>query len=121
MPASLVGRPLGISYNSPMAASQKASEAQAISQAIIQMAPLINADPTVLLNVDGDETFRSAWINAGADPKLLRSPQHVAQLRQALQQQQQLAEQAAIAKDFASAGRDASEAQTGLSRIGQVA
>ena len=121
MPRSLEGRRLSISYNSPMAASQKASESQAVIQAILSMAPIINADPTILMNMDADKTFRAIWVNMGADPTLLRDPIEVQRIKAALQQQQQLAEQAAIAKDFAKAGADAAEAQSVVGQIGQVA
>ncbi len=107
VPASLQGRRLRVDYTSPMAQSQKAAGSQNITQALITAAPLINANPSILLNVDDDKTFRDTWISQGADPRLLRNPALVRRLRQQLEQQQQAAALGATAKDFAGAGRDA--------------
>ncbi len=118
MPSQLENRKLDITYNSPMAASQKQAEAQAIQQSIVQMTPLIQADPTIMLNVDGDEAFRATWVNMGADPKLLRDPREVTRLRVAMTEQAALAEQAAATRDFAAAGKSAAEATGIAGRIG---
>jgi len=104
-----------VDFRSPMAQSQKASEAGAVLNAIQSMVPLINVDPSVMEIVDQDETARFLWESASASPKLLRDPEAVAAIRrqraeaQALEQQVALAGGAAsAAKDAAAAGRDVS-------------
>ncbi len=118
VPTILRGRRFTIAYNSPMASSQKAAESQAILQALSTAQLLIQADPTIITaEVNPSLAFRAIWINSGADPKLLNTPEVAATIRQQIAEQQQLASGASAARDLAAAGRDAAEA-TGV--IGQI-
>jgi len=68
-------------YVSPLARAQKSGEAFAVQQAINLMAPLAQADPTVLHNFDGDVIARSTPKWFGLPAKVLRSPEKVASIR----------------------------------------
>lgn len=81
---------LRVEYVSPLARAQKSGEAIAVQQAMNLMAPLIQVDPKVAQNFDGDEIARATPSWYGLSTKFLRSPQKVAQIRQ------QQAEAAAI-------------------------
>lgn len=107
LPESLRGRAMKIHYISPMALSQKASEAQAFLAAFNTALPLINIDPTVVQNLDPDETFRGIYERYNAPPRFLRSRAAVQQFREQQQQLEQVAQQLQAAQIAASTARDA--------------
>ena len=106
-PPAIAGREMKIEYLSPLALSQQASEVSGFIQLMNVAAPLVEADPTVLQNLDADETFIRLAHLLNVSPRMIRTRQDVAQIRQANEQQQQLAQQAEIAQQLAKAGRDA--------------
>ncbi len=106
-PQAINGRGMEIEYLSPLALSQRASEVSGFIQLMNVAAPLIEADPTVLQNLDADETFVRLAHLLNASPRMIRTREQVEQIRQSEQDQQELAQQAAIAGQLAKAGRDA--------------
>ncbi len=72
---------LRVTYVSPLARAQKASEGAAIVRTIEAMAPLAALKPELLDNFDGDEYARALAEAYGAPAKLLRDPRDVAALR----------------------------------------
>lgn len=119
VPQILRGRQFKIEYNSPMAQSQKGAESESILRALSTAQLLIQGDPAILAaEVNPALAFRAIWINSGADPKLLNTPEVAAGIRRQLAEQQQLAAGASAARDLAAAGRDASEGQAVISGIG---
>lgn len=106
-PQAINGRGMEIEYLSPLALSQRASEVSGFIQLMNVAAPLIEADPTVLQNLDADQTFLRLAHLLNTSPRMIRTREDVQQIRQAADQQQQLAQQAEIAQQLAKAGRDA--------------
>ena len=81
---------LAVDFRSPMAQSQKASEAGAVLNAVQSLTPFITVNPGILQNIDDDEVARFLWDSANANPKLLRDREQVAAIRQQEAQQQDL-------------------------------
>jgi hypothetical protein len=109
-PESLRGITTKVDFRSPMAQSQKASETGAILTALNSSVPLINTDPNVMQNVNGDLAFRAIWEQSNADPTLLRDKREVEQQRAAAAQAEQMAQQVALAGGAAAAAKDAAAA-----------
>ena len=107
MPEALRGRALKPHYISPMALSQKASQTQSFLAAFNTALPLMNADPSVIQNLDPDETFRGIYQMFNAPPQFLRSREAVRQLRDQQRQAEQVAQQLEAAQTAASTARDA--------------
>ena len=71
-----------IEYESPISRAQKQLEAGGILRTFDIMSVLIQTDPTVMDNFDGDAAFRHIGMDLhGIDPKLFRDPKAVKQLR----------------------------------------
>jgi hypothetical protein len=102
-PAGIRGAAVDIEYQSPMAQSQRASEAASFTASMQVAAPLLTLDPAALTrNINPDATLRRILILNNFDPRLLRSAretkQIVAQEQQTLQAQQTAAIGAEAAK-----------------------
>ena len=80
-------------YISPLAKAQRASQSQGIIQAVGFVGQISAVDPGVKDVLDLDEAVRQVAENAGMPQKLIRSPDDVAQIRQAQAQAQQQAQQ----------------------------
>jgi hypothetical protein len=113
VPRRLAGTGVRAIFTSPMAQSQRQREAQLILEGVRAAGVVATIDPRATLNVDPDASLRKVWNQIGADPTALRSLEAVRRLRQQLDEQNELAQGAAVAKDLAAAGRDASQALTG--------
>jgi len=107
MPASLSGQVLDIDYQSPMAQAQQASEANNFVSFFAAATPLIQADPSILQNIDSDQTLRRLHKSFNVFAGTLRDSAEVTQARQQANDMAQAQQEAAIAKDAARAGRDA--------------
>ena len=100
LPAALKemgGRELEITYLSAIARVQRTSESQNLILALQDVAPLLENDPTILDNIDGDKAFRHAADLRGIPEKILRRPRDVDNIRdQRMQaQEQELAQEQA--------------------------
>ena len=105
-PDSLRGRAIRPFFTSPLAQSQRESEAQNIQEAFQLAALAAQIEPSAMLNIDPDKLVRLAWSLRNADPRVLRRPEEVRALRQEAQEQEQIVATAETAKQFAAAGRD---------------
>jgi hypothetical protein len=99
-----------IDFTSPMAQSQKASEAGAVLDAVQTLSPFVAVNPGILQIIDDDKVGRFLWNAANADPTLLRTEEQVAAIRQREAQQQQMEQQVALAGGAAAAAKDAAAA-----------
>lgn len=59
-PESMQGKNIAVEYNNPISANQKQVEAQAFSNAMMYVAPVVQAKPEVMDNLDGDAAFRGS-------------------------------------------------------------
>lgn len=120
-PQELASDPvIKVAYVSPLARAQKASEGAAIMRFVESVAPVAQAKPDVLDNIDGDAMVRALADAFGTPPMLMLDPENVLKMRQARQQAMQQAQQqeqmgqmasaapglARAAKDLAGAGVD---------------
>lgn len=109
-PRSLQGRTLKVEYKSPMAVAQQTSQANNLLQLMGVVAPLIQADPELMREIDGARTLRDLALTMNATSLRFRDSQQVEaerrQERQAALQQQG----ATTAAQLAGAGKDAADA-----------
>lgn len=81
-----------IEYESPISRAQKQLEAGGILRTFDIMAVLIQSDPSVMDNFDGDAAFKHIGIDLhGINPKLFRSEPAVKKIRDAREQAQRQA------------------------------
>lgn len=99
-----------VSYNNRISLAIKAKQNTNYAEYMAIQMPLVESDPSILDNMDGDLQFREGWRNAGLPESGLRREIDIAETRQAraeAQQQEQALMQAqqgaAIAKDAAAA------------------
>jgi hypothetical protein len=113
-PASIAQAPnLKVSFVSPLARAQKASEAASLDRFMQSVTPVAQVKPEVLDNINADEFLRIMAEGTGVPAKVLNDPKLVAQMRQQKQQQaamQQMAAMAAPMKDGAAAVKSLAEA-----------
>ncbi|CAB5079608.1 Head-to-tail connector protein, podovirus-type [uncultured Caudovirales phage] len=108
-PASIAGRNIKSSFNSPLDRMRRAGELIGIERTIQTIGPLAQIDPSVMDNFDNDEIVKLAQEINGAPKKILRKPEDIAQIRQ--QRDQQMQAQQALA-----AAQQAGQAATGLTK-----
>lgn len=82
-PKELQGLDLKVEYISPLAQAQKMVGVTAIEQGFRFVGNVAAVDPSVLDVVDGDEAVRQHLTMDGVSPKIIRSPEAVAERRQA--------------------------------------
>ena len=106
-PEELRGRQMTVQYTSPLAQSQKASEATNFTQFIAVMAPLVESDPTIMSHIDPDKAVH--WARGMYNlPPIFRKQAEVTAMREAQQQAAQEQQQAAVAAEQAKAIKDVS-------------
>lgn len=92
-PEELIGTEPKFEFRSPVEQARKQIESMSVSNAIASLAPIIEFQPEVMDNFDGDEIVRSTPDGFGVPAKWLRDKEHVSAMRQQKQQAAQ-AEQA---------------------------
>lgn len=92
-PEILRGRNVEFQYSSQIVRAQKLNESQNFLRAIDAVAPIVQADPSSLDNIDADKMVRHALQLHGVPQDLLRSSAEIAELREARAQAQQAAQQ----------------------------
>jgi len=85
---------LDVNYISAIARVQKSSESQNIIRSIGDIAPLIESDPSILDNVNGDKAFRYVADLHGVPQSIFRKEDEVDEIREARSQAQQQEAQA---------------------------
>ena len=94
VPEALKGAQVKPMFSSTIARAQKASELSTIERTIQVAAPFIQADPSVLDNVNGDAAIRIAAKIQGLDQRMLRTEDEVMQIREDRAKAQQAAAEA---------------------------
>ena len=105
------GGEVSIDYTSPMMRAMRAGEGAAILQTISQVAPLAQADPTVMRVFKGVETVRRLADINGMPPGLLHDDQALAAMDAQAAQAQQAQQLMAAAPGAAKAVKDITQAQ----------
>lgn len=112
-PLELQGRDIKIEYVSILAQAQKMLTTSPIEDTVSFAGSLAGAFPEVLDNVDSDAALRIVAEAKGANPKILRSKDAVASIRQARQKAQQAQAQAQDAAAAVAGAETLSKTQMG--------
>jgi hypothetical protein len=88
VPEALAKRELEVRYISQISKAQRASEADTFTRVVQSIAPIIEAQPQVFENFNGDEILRYHANIFGLPEEMLNSRDQVQQSRQAQQQAQ---------------------------------
>ena len=118
VPEAVRGTSMKINYVSPMAVTRRASVTQAFMQGMSAAQILVQANPSILENLDTDSVFRSLMTQNNVDPQFLRSEQEVAQMRQQQAEQEQQQQQMMMAQQAAAAAKDGASAASDLGALG---
>lgn len=98
-PTALSGKVIGVHYTSIIAKAQKVQEGQNLMRAMQMAAPIFQADPRTMQNVNGDEFVRFCFALYSSPAKVLNDRRVVASQRQQMEQaQKQAAAQDALNK-----------------------
>jgi hypothetical protein len=99
-PPEVAGQNIDIEYISMLATAQMASATSGIERTLQIAGGLVGVDPSVMDNIDIDFAIEKYSTLMNNDPRLIRTPQQLAQMRKQRQEQAQ-AQQAAQAADQA--------------------
>lgn len=117
-PPELQGRRLQVEFITPMARARRVGEVQAIAQWIELLKMLAEQDPSVLDVVEEERTGRHLGENLSVPMRLIRSPDAVAQRRQAREQQAAQAAEMEGLERGAAAAQSAGQAVAALASAG---
>jgi hypothetical protein len=117
-PESLVGRPFGARFTSPLDRLRRANELLGVERTLEMAVAIGQVDPSVYDNLDGDEALRLAADITGAPRRILRREAERDQVRQAREQMAQAEAAAGLAQQFAGAAKDGIPALQALGDAG---
>lgn len=103
LPPEMEGQDYDIEYISKLALAMKLMETRAVTNTLAVTAPLLAADPMLMDNIEGDETFRGIARRMGMAPPFIRSIERRDELRALRAEKQQQAEALAAAGQVAEA------------------
>ena len=112
-PKELQGMPLDVNYISLLAQAQKMVGNTAIEQTVAFAGNVAAVNPEVLDVIDLDEAVATYAKNNGVPPKMVRSPEVMADLRKKRQQAQQAAAAAETTPVMVDAAKTLSETKVG--------
>lgn len=112
-PPEIQGAMINLEYVSLLEISQKAAAAGGIERIIDKALQMMGVDPAIGDNVDFDYGFDKMSSLLNNDPKLIRSPEALAAIRQNRQQQQERAQRADEAEKLAAGAKNLGQAQIG--------
>lgn len=90
-PDKVQGKKFDVRYSSMVARAQRMSDGQMLGRAIQISAPLLQLDPTVADNLNGDEALRYVFELHGIPQKLMRKSREIQTIRDGRQKAQQAA------------------------------
>lgn len=93
VPDKIRGKQWDVRYSSLIARAQQMSEIENFTRAIAAAAPIVNAIPSTLDNIDGDKAFRYVMDRYGVPQFCLSTDQKIKQVRDARAKAQQQAAQ----------------------------
>ncbi len=113
-PDSLRGREVVPQFSGPLNRMRKAKEVEGTIQLLNVVSPIAQVDQTVVDRLDGDAMIAGLSDRLGVPVEFLRKDDAVAAIRGKREQDQNMAQQAAVAKDFAAAGKQGVDALNSL-------
>lgn len=120
VPDRLQSKKITPKMSGPLDRLRRAKEGEGIMRLLEAVAPLAQANPDVVDNIDEDETVRELRDIFGAPVSVLRDPKVRDARRAARQQQQNLAQGAKTAKDMAAAAAQGTNAIAGMKQAGAL-
>lgn len=112
-PAEIAGKHMDIEFVSMLQQAQMAAAAAGIERVFAIAGNIAAIDPAAVDNIDFDYGLDKMSYLLNNDPKLIRSPEALASIRQRREQAQMQAERAGQAEQLAKAAKVASETQVG--------
>jgi hypothetical protein len=112
-PAEIQGKMMNINFVSMLQQAQAATQAASIERVFSMAGQIVGVDPTAMDNIDIDYSIDKFSSLLNNDPKMIRSPEALAQIRQQRQQAQQQAQQAEIAQKLSAGAKNLSGADMG--------
>ena len=112
-PPEIERMPIDIEYVSMLSVAQAAAAASGYERTFAFAGNLAAVDPAVMDNIDIDYGIAKYGNLMQVDPKLIRSPEALAGIRQRRQQQQAAQQQAELAEKMAGGAKTLSETQVG--------
>lgn len=112
-PQDIQGRNIDIEYVSMLATAQAAAATSGIERTFQIAGNLAGIDPSVMDNIDIDYGINKYSSLMNNDPRLIRSPEMLANIRQQRAQQQAQQQQAEMAEKMAAGAKTLSETQVG--------
>lgn len=115
-PPEVAGMNMDIEFISMLATAQAAASSSGVERILQVAGGLAGIDPAAMDNVDVDFALDSLSDKLNNDPRLIRSPEALAAIRQRREQQQQADKQAEMAEKMAAGAKTLSETQVGGGR-----
>lgn len=112
-PAEIAGKAMTIEFVSMLAVAQSATEAAGIERLLGLSGNLVGVDPAAMDNIDLDFALDKYSSLLNNDPRLIRSPEQLAAIRQQRQQAQQAQQQAEMAEKLAAGAKNLAAADMG--------
>lgn len=112
-PPEVQGQMMNIEFVSMLAQAQQATKAAGIERLLGMAGNIVGVDPGVMDNIDIDYALDKYSDLLGNDPKMIRSPAALAQIRQQRAQAQAQAQQADTAQKLAMGAKNLSQADLG--------
>lgn len=115
-PQEIAGAGIDIEYVSLLSTAQAAAASSGIERLLGLAGNLAGVDPAIMDNIDLDYALDKMSSLLNNDPKMIRSPEQLAQIRMQRQQAQQQAQQAEMAEKLAAGAKTLSETEVGGGR-----
>lgn len=119
-PPEIRGRDMNIEYVSMLELSQNAAKAASIERIMNNALQMMGVDPAIGDNIDFDYGIDKSSYLLGNDPKLIRSPEELAQIRQQRQQQAAQQQQAAMAEQLSAGAKNLGQAHAAFNQSGAM-
>jgi hypothetical protein len=112
-PQAIQGAPVTIQFVSMLSQAQQAAASAGIERVLGLAGQIVGVDPSVMDNIDVDYALDKYSSLLNNDPKMIRSPEALQQIRAERAKQQQQAQQAAIAQQLSQGAKNLSQADLG--------
>lgn len=112
-PSEIQGWPINVEFISMLASAQAAAATGGIERLLQIAGGLVGIDPAVMDNIDVDYALDKYSSLMNNDPKIIRSPAALQQIRQQRQAQQQQDQMAARAEQLAGAAKNLADTDVG--------
>jgi len=112
-PPEIQGQMMNISFISMLQQAQAATQAASIERVLSLAGNIVGVKPDAMDNIDVDYSLDKYSHLLNNDPKMIRSPEMLQQIRQQRAQQEQAAQQAQIADQLSAGAKNLAQADVG--------